>query len=292
MYTTHFGLAMRPFALTPDPSFLYHSRNHQLALDMLAYGIDSQAPLLLLTGEIGSGKTTLLRQLMNDLDDRITVGLVSNPTRKLQSLIGHVASSLDVTPADGTELAAYEAITKAALAEYAAGRRTLVVIDEAQNLSDDLLEEVRLLTNLNSDRDVMVQVLLVGQPELRHTLSKPGMRQIAQRVSADHHLRPLNARETGAYIAARIRIAGGRPGLFSIGAMAVVYVSSGGVPRLINQLCDYALVFAYADGKTVIDRDTVEEVLRARVAAGALPVFADSMPDDQSRAQVEIEPKP
>ena len=292
MYTTHFGLAMRPFALTPDPSFLYHSRNHQLALDMLAYGIDSQAPLLLLTGEIGSGKTTLLRQLMNDLDDRITVGLVSNPTRKLRSLIGHVASSLDVTPADGSELAAYEAITKAALAEYAAGRRTLVVIDEAQNLSDDLLEEVRLLTNLNSDRDVMVQVLLVGQPELRHTLSKPGMRQIAQRVSADHHLRPLNARETGASIAARIRIAGGRPGLFSIGAMAVVYVSSGGVPRLINQLCDYALVFAYADGKTVIDRDTVEEVLRARVAAGALPVFADSMPDDQSRAQVEIEPKP
>ena len=291
MYTTHFGLAMRPFALTPDPSFLYHSRNHQLALDMLAYGIDSQAPLLLLTGEIGSGKTTLLRQLMNDLDDRITVGLVSNPTRKLQSLIGHVASSLDVTPADGTELAAYEAITKAALAEYAAGRRTLVVIDEAQNLSDDLLEEVRLLTNLNSDRDVMVQVLLVGQPELRHTLSKPGMRQIAQRVSADHHLRPLNARETGAYIAARIRIAGGRPGLFSIGAMAVVYVSSGGVPRLINQLCDYALVFAYADGKTVIDRDTVEEVLRARVAAGALPVFADSVPDDQSRAQVELEPR-
>jgi general secretion pathway protein A len=291
VYTTHFGLAMRPFALTPDPSFLYHSRNHQLALDMLAYGIDSQAPLLLLTGEIGSGKTTLLRQLMNDLDDRITVGLVSNPTRKLQSLIGHVASSLDVTPADGTELAAYEAITKAALAEYAAGRRTLVVIDEAQNLSDDLLEEVRLLTNLNSDRDVMVQVLLVGQPELRHTLSKPGMRQIAQRVSADHHLRPLNARETGAYIAARIRIAGGRPGLFSIGAMAVVYVSSGGVPRLINQLCDYALVFAYADGKTVIDRDTVEEVLRARVAAGALPVFADSVPDDQSRAQVELEPR-
>ena len=292
MYTAHFGLAMRPFALTPDPSFLYHSRNHQLALDMLAYGIDSQAPLLLLTGEIGSGKTTLLRQLMRDLDERITVGLVSNPTRNLRSLIPHVASSLDVEPADGSDIAAYEAITRVALAEYGAGRRTLIVIDEAQNLSDELLEEVRLLTNLNSDGDVLVQVLLVGQPELRQTLSKPGMRQIAQRVAADHHLRPLDARETAAYIASRIRIAGGKPGLFSIGAMAVVYVSSSGVPRLINQLCDYALVFAYADGKAVVDRETVDEVLKARVAAGALPVFADSVRDGQAAAQVAGALKP
>jgi general secretion pathway protein A len=285
MYTAHFGLAMRPFALTPDPSFLYHSRNHRLALDMLAYGIESQAPLLLLTGEIGSGKTTLLRQLMNDLDDRITVGLVSNPTRHLSSLIAHVASALDVTPADKTDVAAYEAITKAALAEYGAGRRTLVVVDEAQNLSDELLEEVRLLTNLNSERDVVLQVLLVGQPELRQTLSKPGMRQIAQRVAADHHLRPLTAEETAAYIGSRIRVAGGDPDLFSVGAMAVVHVCSGGVPRLINQLCDYALVFAYADGKAVVDRETVEEVLKARSASGALPVFAEP-PADEAAASV------
>ncbi len=273
MYDAHFGFTSRPFALTPDPAFLYQSRQHQMALSVIEYGLESQAPLLLLTGEIGSGKTTLLRRMIRDVGDRFATGLISNTHSQMGSLIAWALQAFDVAPANGTPVAAYQAIVDHVVGEYAQGRRTLLIVDEAQNLAEETLEELRLLSNVNSEQDLVLQILLVGQPELRDVLGRPSMRQTAQRVAADFHLRALDHADTAGYIAHRLTVAGGPPDLFTGDAVAIVHARSGGVPRLINQLCDYALVYAYADERRCIDAETVLDVLRDRERAGALKVF-------------------
>ena len=283
MYTAFFGLKVRPFALTPDPAFLYHSRQHQMALHMLEYGLDAQAPLLLLTGEVGSGKTTLLRRMMADLGDRFMVGLISNTHSRVTSLVGWALSALEIAPTDDSDIAAYEAIVSGALKAYAKGKRTLLVVDEAQNLAEDVIEELRLLSNINSEKDLLLQILLVGQPELRTLLGKASMRQIAQRVAADYHLRALEESDTAGYIRHRLEVAGGEGSLFTPDAVALVHERTGGVPRLINQLCDYALVYAFGDSRREIDRETVAEVLKDRDDNGALPVFGGGTPRTQPR---------
>jgi len=275
MYEQHFGLRARPFALTPDPAFLYGSRPHQLALTMLEYGLESQAPLLLLTGDIGSGKTTLVRRLVRDLGERVAVGLISNTHARTRSLLGWTLSALEIVPSDDSEVAAYEALVDTCVREYGRGRRTLLIVDEAQNLADEVIEELRLLSNINSEQDLVLQILLVGQPELRATLAKPSMRQIAQRVAADCHLRPLDRTETAGYIAHRLTVAGGSAGLFSSAAVERVFEHSRGVPRLVNQLCDYALVYAFAEQLFSVEDDTVRQVLEDRRQMGALPVFGE-----------------
>ena len=273
MYREFFGFKLRPFALTPDPAFLYESRQHQQALNMLEYGLDSQAPLLLLTGEVGSGKTTVLRRLIRDVSDRVRTGLISQTHGRTRSLMGWAAAALELFPQGDSEIDLYEALETCTIREYARGRRTLLVVDEAQNLNDEVIEELRLLTNINSEQDLVLQILLVGQPELRAVLAKPSMRQIAQRVAADYHLRALSATETAGYIAHRLTVAGGRPDLFEAGAVAAVHARSGGIPRLINQLCDFALVYAYADARRLIDAGVIDDVMRDRASYGALPVF-------------------
>jgi len=276
MYERHFGLQSRPFALTPDPAFLYCSRQHQMALTMLEYGLESQAPLLLLTGEIGSGKTTLVRRLVRDLGERAAIGLISNTHARNRSLLGWALSALEIAPSDDSDVAAYEALVDSCVREYGRGRRTLLIVDEAQNLADEVIEELRLLSNINSEQDLVLQILLVGQPELRATLAKSSMRQIAQRVAADCDLRPLDEAETAGYIAHRLAVAGGRPGLIAPAAIDLVYKCTMGVPRLINQLCDYALVYAFADGLSSVDAEVVRQVLGDRQQMGALPVFAEA----------------
>jgi general secretion pathway protein A len=264
MYERYFGFTAKPFALTPDPSFLYPSRQHAKALSMLEYGLESQAAFSLLTGDIGSGKTTLVRRLLRGLGDQVVVGLISNTHERFLSIHGWALSVLGIVPSDDSDIAKYEALVDSFVREYAKGRRTLLIIDEAQNLSVEVLEELRLLSNVNSETDLVLQILLVGQPELRSKLSRPELRQFAQRVSVDFHLRPLDRDETHAYIRHRLAVAGGEDTLFLPEAIEFVYARTNGVPRLLNQLCDFALVYAFADGRKAVDAELIAQVVRDR----------------------------
>src|SRR3984957_10999383 len=279
MYERHFGFTAKPFALTPDPAFLYPSRQHAMALTMLEYGLESQAAFSLLTGDIGSGKTTLVRKLLRQLGDQVAVGLISNTHGRFKSIHGWALSAVGIAPKDDSDVANYEALVDSFVHEYAKGRRTLLIFDEAQNLSVEVLEELRLLSNVNSEKDLVLQILLVGQPELRETLCRPELMQFAQRVSVDFHLRPLDAEETQAYIRHRLKVAGGAPSLFRAEAIELIHARTRGVPRLLNQFCDYALVYAFADGLKIIDADLITQLVRDRKGAVALSGFAaDSTP--------------
>jgi general secretion pathway protein A len=270
VYERHFGFNTKPFALTPDPAFLYRSRQHAMALTMLEYGLEAQAGFSLLTGEIGSGKTTLVRQLVRSLGDQVVVGLISNAHERFTSIHGWALSALGVVPANDSEIAKYEALVDFFVREYGKGRRTLLILDEAQNLSVEVLEELRLLSNVNSEKDLALQILLVGQPELRTKLLRAELKQFAQRVSVDFHLRPLDRDETRAYIGHRLTVAGGDAALFSPQSVDIIYAQTGGIPRLVNHLCDFALVYAFAEGKSTIDGDLVSQVIRDRGDRGML----------------------
>jgi type II secretory pathway predicted ATPase ExeA len=273
MYERYFGFAQKPFALTPDPAFLYPSRQHTMALSLLEYGLESQASFALLTGEIGSGKTTLVRRLIRDNSQRAAIGLISHTHARFESIHAWVVSALEIVPADDSAIAQYEAIVECCVAEYARGRRTLVIIDEAQNLTSDVLEELRLLSNINSEKDLVLQILLVGQPELRTTLSSSALRQLAQRVTVDFHLRGLTRPETREYVRYRLEAAGGSATLFGTDAIDIVYQRTQGVPRLINHLCDLALVYGYADRRRRIDARLMNAVIRDRTGDLSLPIF-------------------
>jgi|SRR5579859_1067392 len=283
MYERYFGLRTKPFSLTPDPEFLYLSRQHSMAMTMLEYGLESQAAFSLLTGDIGSGKTTLLRRLLRTLGDQVAVGLISNTHARFRSIYPWALSALSIVPADDSEIAQYEALVDTLINHYGRGRRTLLIIDEAQNLSIDLLEELRLLSNVNSERDLVVQILLVGQPELRHKLAQPELQQFAQRVSVDFHLRPLDCTEAQAYVRHRLEVAGGSAALILPEAVEFVHSRTNGVPRLINQLCDSALLYAYADGRPNVDADLIAQVVRDRSTGIALP---DAAPVDNKAPRV------
>jgi general secretion pathway protein A len=279
MYERHFGFKTKPFSLTPDPEFLYPSRQHGMAMTMLEYGLESQAAFSLLTGDIGSGKTTLVRRLLRGLGDRIAVGLISNTHGRFRSIHGWALSALGIAPADDSDIAKYEALVDSFVREYGKGRRTLLILDEAQNLTVEVLEELRLLSNVNSEKDLVLQILLVGQPELRTTLARPELRQFAQRISVDFHLRPLDRAETHAYIRHRLNVAGGPAGLFLPEAIEFAYARTNGVPRLLNQLCDLALVYAFADGKTGIDAQLIAQVVRERGTAHWSPAIGSTGPE-------------
>jgi type II secretory pathway predicted ATPase ExeA len=270
MYEHHFNFTSKPFALNPDPRFLYPSRQHAAALTMLEYAIESQASFCLLTGEIGAGKTTVMHQMVRVLGDQVAVGLISNSHERFSSILPWALSALGVAPADDSDIAQYEALTDFVIREYGKGRRTLLVFDEAQNLSVQILEELRLLSNVNSQADVALQVLLVGQPELRTKLQLPELRQFAQRVSVDFHLQCLNLGEARAYIQHRLRVAGGDPGVFHPGAIALIHDRAEGIPRLINQLCDVSLVYAFAEQRRSVDEQLVRQVLHERNAGRAI----------------------
>ncbi len=273
MYEKFFGLSARPFALTPDPAFLYPSRQHAMAMTMLEYGLESEAAFSVLTGDIGSGKTTLLRRLLRQLDRQVVVGVISNTHAGFGSIHGWALSALGIAAAEDSDIARYEALVDSVAASFARGRRTLLVLDEAQNLSIGALEELRLLSNINTDAGLMLQILLVGQPELREKLSRPELQQFAQRVSVDFHLTPLSRAETQAYIRHRLRVAGREAELFAPDAVDSLYVRTRGVPRLLNQLADLSLVYAFAEEQPLIGADLIAAVLRDRGGGRALPTF-------------------
>jgi len=269
-YLDHFGLRERPFALAPDPEFLFWSPEHRGAYAMLDYGLSTRAPITLLTGEIGAGKTTLLHHFIDSLGEGVTIGMISNARPGVNDVLRRVCAALGLTVPPGSDSAdIFAVVQEFLLGEHRRGNRVLLVIDEAQNLNRDALEDLRMLTNINAGRDEVLQLLLVGQPELRAVVRRPDLVQFAQRVSASYHLPRLDAASTAGYIASRVRQAGGNPNIFSRQAAELIHEATGGVPRLINQLCDLALTYAYAAQATMVKRDTVAQVLADGVFFGA-----------------------
>lgn len=263
MYESFFGLREKPFSLLPDSSFLFLSKIHQEALTLLEYGLLSQAGFSILTGEIGSGKTTLMRYLLERLDTDVTVGLISHTHQSLGQLMDWICLAFDLKADQGGRLDQHEAFVNFLIEQYAKGKRTLLIVDEAQNLGIDKLEELRLLSNINADKDVVLQLMLLGQPQLRDQLRKPELEQFVQRVSASYHLGRLNSEESYQYIRHRIRVAGSEAEIFTSDACHGVYHYSKGIPRIINLICDAALVYAYGAGEKIIYGEAIDEFVKS-----------------------------
>lgn len=266
IYTEFFGLAERPFSLLPDPDFIFWSPEHKHAVTMLEYGLFSRAPITLITGEVGAGKTTLLRYLMASISDEVTMALVSNARGGREDVIRWIMLSLGQRIEPGEDyVLIYDRFQQFLISEYAAGRRVVVVIDEAQNLDAGVLEELRMITNINADKDELVQLILMGQPELRDLISKPELRQFAQRVSSGFHLGPMPADCAQAYVDHRLSVAGATRQIFTPEASQKVHAYCGGIPRLMNQLADLGMVYAYSARSEEVTAEIIDKVIEDNV---------------------------
>jgi general secretion pathway protein A len=273
MYESFFGLTQRPFTLRPDPSFLYLSNKHALALSMLEFGLTGQAGFVVVTGEIGSGKTTLIRHFLKRDDGQATIGVISNTHADFGDILQWVFQALNIETKSNSRSTRYKVFTDYLARQYAAGHQVVLIVDEGQNLSISALEELRLLSNIDIDPDHTLQIILMGQPELMEKLQRPELRQFAQRISVHYHLSPLTYQESCAYIRHRLGVAGATETIFDTWAMAAVYYFANGVPRVMNSICDMAMVYAYAAGEEIVDIDAVFSVIEDRERNGvqALP---------------------
>lgn len=262
IYTAHFGLTERPFTLVPDPAFLYWSPHHARAFTMLEYGLVSRAPITLITGEVGAGKTTLLHYLLHSLEDEAEIGLIANAHGDRGELLRWVLMAFDrPAPAEANYVELFGLFQDLVIEVYASGKRVILIFDEAQSLSRDVLEELRMLTNINSNKDELLQIVLVGQPELRDTIRRPDLTQFAQRVTASFHLRAMTEAMVAEYIDHRLSVAGATREIFTPEAKAAIFASTGGVPRLVNRLCDLALLYAFSNEADIVSHDLVADVL-------------------------------
>lgn len=265
MYLKHYGFSKKPFSLIPDPEFMHFSEKHKLAYSLLEYGIYEQTGLTVITGEIGSGKTTLIRYLLRKMNyQKIVVGLIDNTHESFGDLVTWIANAFGIDYAGQDKAALYKEIKHYIIQQYAQGKRVLLIVDEAQNMSEKTLEELRLLMNINSGSDFLIQIVLVGQPGLLETLKKPTLIQFAQRVSVEYHLDALSFDETRKYISHRICTADCDHEVFDQLAIEQIFKYSGGIPRLINILCDNALVYGYALDHKSIGGDVILDVVRTR----------------------------
>jgi general secretion pathway protein A len=262
MYLSFYGLREAPFAPTPDPKFLFQSARHREALAQLIYGVRERKGFIVLTGEIGTGKTTLLRTLLERLDADTPVAYVHNSALNIEGLLEYVLQDWGVKSTANSHAQRLFELNEFLIDQHRKGGTPVLVIDEAQNLSVETLEAVRMLSNFETTNQKLMQILLVGQPELRVKLDLPELRQLKQRIGLRCHIAPLSAEETRLYIRHRLRIAGAiDAGTFTDGAIQKVADYSGGTPRVINIVCDHCLLSGFADSKKRIDAGTVSEAI-------------------------------
>ncbi len=268
MYESFYQLNCMPFSLLPDPAFLFPSRQHSMALTLLRYTLVSKHPFTVITGEVGAGKTTLINRLLEDIGERHTVGLVNYTDRRVSSLWPWILGAFGI-PYDRKSSARMHDDFKDFLID---ARRqtesTVLIVDEAQNFGPRALENLRILSNVNT-KETLLQMILVGQPEFLDMLRRPDLRQLKQRITVYYKIDPLSELETRAYIAHRLGTAGGRPDTFDVEAIATIWEASGGIARNINTLCDLALVYGFFAKKQTIDASVVEEMITDRRGLGA-----------------------
>lgn len=293
MYERFYQLRERPFALSPDPDYLYPSRVHQEALDYLRYGIESLAGFVVITGEIGSGKTTLLQTVLQGLDSQTTVARVVNTMLEPRELLETMMIDLGLDPSGRSKPLMLRDLAQFLVDQRMSGRLVLLVIDEAQNLSLPALEEVRMLSNLETEKSKLLQIVLIGQPDLRDTLASAELVQLRQRITVSYHLNPLDADDTAAYVNHRLRRASTTAPLqFPREVTDVIHERSGGVPRLINVVCDAVLVFGYAEERRVVDRALLDEALKELETTGVLVSSAPGSSRVEASRSIASTPPP
>ncbi len=262
MYKEFYGLREYPFNMTPDPQFLFLSRNHRVALDVLLYGIRERKGFIAITGEVGAGKTTLCRALLSSLDATTKTALILNPSLSDSQVLRAVCDEFRLQPAKTTKKDLYDAINAFLLRELAANHNVALIVDEAQNLRPSVLEQIRLLSNLETEKEKLLQIVLVGQPELGELLGRENLRQLKQRIALRHHVAPLAADEVAEYIQHRLRVAGDAGRIqWTPEALGAIYEYSGGVPRLINVLCDKALLAGYVAETFVVNGPMIQRAI-------------------------------
>lgn len=264
MYLNYFGLTEAPFSIAPDPRYLYMSQRHQEALAHLLYGLQGDGGFVVLTGEVGAGKTTVCRCLLEQIPDTCDVAYIFNPKLTAEELLAALCTEfrIDYPPGNTSIKVFIDCLNAYLLDAHARGRHSVLIIDEAQSVAGDVLEQMRLLTNLETSQRKLLQIVLLGQPELNQLLARPELRQLAQRIIARYHLGPLSRAEVGAYIRHRLDVSGipaGTRQLFPDRLLGPIYRWTGGVPRLVNVLCDRALLGAFAQGKRRVDRTTLAQ---------------------------------
>ncbi|WP_078085465.1 ExeA family protein [Microbulbifer mangrovi] len=286
MYESYYGLTEKPFSIQPDPAFLYFSRRHRLAYTMLEYAIENRAGFTVISGEVGVGKTTLIRRLLESLPESATVGLVNNTHWAQTNLLAWVMQAFG-QPFDAiSPQGLFDRFQRFLLAQYREGRRVVLIVDEGQNLSPEALEELRLLSNINADKHLLLQVILTGQPALAYLLSRPESQQFAQRISVDFRLRPLLETEIQSYIEFRLSVAGRKKPLFTREACKAVGRFSEGVPRRINILCDTALIYGMSYDRRIIDEPIIQEVIGDKLEFGIFSPMVSR--DDLAKAIDEL----
>lgn len=268
MYCEFFGFSEKPFTITPNPDFIYLSSTHREAFAHLLYGIDNHAGFIAMTGEVGTGKTTVLRTLLSQLDtEKYRSALIFNPCVSAEQLLANICREFGCDPPEQNRFGYLDGLNRYLLEQNAAGRTVVLVIDEAQNLTPDVLEQMRLISNLETERDKLIQIILAGQPEFNDMLNRHDLRQLNQRITVRCRLTPMKLNDTQDYINHRLKVSGNRiHGLFSSGAVKKIYLFSRGVPRLINVLCDQALVMAWTQESLVVTPSMATQVI-----AGAQP---------------------
>ena len=274
MYLSFFGLSEKPFAITPDARYLFLSERHAEAIAHLLYGINEAGGFVQLTGEVGTGKTTVVRSLLAQTPKDAEIALILNPRITAPEFLLTICEELGIGVPDSATQSVKDLVdilNDYLLQAHARGRRVVLVVDEAQNLATDVLEQVRLLTNLETSTQKLLQIILIGQPELRELLARNELRQLAQRITGRFHLDPLSRSESTAYVRHRLRVAGSTSDIFTAAALREVYRLSGGVPRIINVICDATLVFGYAEERSVFDAAMLSEVLTELEVTGVLP---------------------